>query len=161
MANLNCMIDQVFFFWPGIWGQHPIYNQVYASHCVHLDKLCQLCAKNFQKVGIFDQSCNCSWVLLCRVHFLVRDSVLCVSVKGIEHKTGWESKKSSPLAHDTHFAELRQRIEEKRAKMWQRREYRWALVLVVWRGYMFLSTQRLEEEKLGKVERKVEPEKNK
>ena len=26
---------------------------------------------------------------------------------------------------------------------------------------MFLSTQRLEEEKLGKVERKVEPEKNK
>ena len=27
------------------------------------------------------------------------------------------------------------------------------------RGYMFLSTQRLEEEKLGKVERKVEPEK--
>ena len=45
--------------------------------------------------------------------------------------------------------------------MWQRREYRWALVLVVWRGYMFLSTQKFEEEKLGKVERKVEPEKNK
>ena len=39
------------------------------------------------------------------------------------------------------------------------REYKWALVLVMWRGYMFLSTQKFEEEKLGKVERKVEPEK--
>ena len=44
--------------------------------------------------------------------------------------------------------------------MWQRRGYTWALVLVMWRGYMFLSTQKFEEEKLGKVERKVEPEKN-
>ena len=30
-----------------------------------------------------------------------------------------------------------------------------------WQGYMFLSTQKFAEEKLGKVERKVEPEKNK
>ena len=48
--------------------------------------------------------------------FLCTSSVLCVSVKGFEQKTGWESKKSLPLAHDTHFAELRQRMEEKCGK---------------------------------------------
>ena len=78
------------------------------------------------KVAIVLESFSAVFIFLCEY------SVLCVSVKGFEHKTGWESKKSSPLAHDTHFAELWQRIEEKRAKMWQRREYRWALVLVVW-----------------------------
>ena len=66
------------------------------------------------KVAIVLESFSAVFIFLCEY------SVLCVSVKGIEHKTGWESKKSSPLAHDTHFAELRQRIEETRAKMWQR-----------------------------------------
>ena len=66
------------------------------------------------KVAIVLESFSAVFIFLCEY------SVLCVSVKGIEHKTGWESKKSLPLAHDTHFAELRQRIEEKRAKMWQR-----------------------------------------
>ena len=66
------------------------------------------------KVAIVLESFAAVFIFLCEY------SVLCVSVKGFEHKTGWESKKSSPLAHDTHFAELRQRIEEKRAKMWQR-----------------------------------------
>ena len=103
------------FFWPGSWGQHPIYNQVYASYSVHLDKCkpCQLCAKNFQKVGIFDQICIVLESFNTMLVFLCEYSVLYVSVKGFEQKTGWESKKSLPLAHDTHFAVLWQRIEGK------------------------------------------------
>jgi len=57
MANLNCMFNQVFFPARGAEVNIQfIIRFMHASYSVHLDncKTCQLCAKNFQKVGIFD-----------------------------------------------------------------------------------------------------------
>ena len=64
-------------------------------------------------------------------------------------------------ARRSHMTHTLQSCDKEWKKRGQKcgREYKWALVLVMWRGYMFLSTQKFEEEKLGKVERKVEPEK--
>ena len=145
MANLNCMFDQVFFSGLGVEVNiqfiirsmhHTVY--ILTSLVNFVPKTSKKLAFSIKFALFLSPSflCSFSCALPLSYVFLSKD----LSRKQVE------KAKRACRSHMTHTLQSCDKEWKKRGQKCGR-EYKWALVLVMWRGYMFLSTQRFLKKK--------------